>query len=189
MARVQDLPSLLARRFRTGRPCLDLVHTGGEGELAVWEILHRPADVARYLGVIAEVDGIDVAVGDMAAVREFRRAVTGAAFGAVAGRPPTADECAVINLAAARPPLVPVLDAGGGVGTAAPVTVSQVLSALARDAIDLFGSPLRSRIRVCAAVDCGMLFVDQSRPGTRRWCSMQRCGTRAKVRAHRQRTD
>jgi predicted RNA-binding Zn ribbon-like protein len=155
----------------------------------VWEILHQPADVARYLGVIADVDGIAVAGGDMAAVREFRRAVTGAAFGAVAGRSPTAGERAVINAAAARPPVVPVLDAGGGVSTADPVSVSQVLSTLARDAIDLFGGPLTERIRVCAADDCGMLFVDQSRPGTRRWCSMQRCGTRAKVRAHRQRRD
>jgi predicted RNA-binding Zn ribbon-like protein len=27
----------------------------------------------------------------------------------------------------------------------------------------------------------------QSRTGTRQWCSMQRCGTRAKVRTHRER--
>jgi predicted RNA-binding Zn ribbon-like protein len=68
-----------------------------------------------------------------------------------------------------------------------PVTTSQVLSTLARDAIDLFSGPLADRIRTCAADDCGMFFVDQSRPGTRRWCSMQRCGTLAKVRAHRAR--
>jgi predicted RNA-binding Zn ribbon-like protein len=67
------------------------------------------------------------------------------------------------------------------------VTVGQALSALARDAIDLFAGPLANRIRTCAAPDCGMLFVDQSRPGSRRWCSMQRCGTLTKVRRHRNR--
>ena len=32
-----------------------------------------------------------------------------------------------------------------------------------------------------------LLFVDQSRPGSRRWCSMQRCGNLAKVRSYRDR--
>jgi predicted RNA-binding Zn ribbon-like protein len=39
---------------------------------------------------------------------------------------------------------------------------------------------------VCAAEDCAFLFVDASRPGTRRWCSMQRCGNLAKIRTHRE---
>lgn len=60
-----------------------------------------------------------------------------------------------------------------------------MLADLARDAVDLFGSPLAQRIRVSAAADCGLLYVDQSRTGNRQWCSMQRCGTRAKVRAYR----
>jgi predicted RNA-binding Zn ribbon-like protein len=54
--------------------------------------------------------------------------------------------------------------------------------------VDLFASPLAGRIRVCAAPDCGLLYLDQSRTGNRLWCSMQRCGTRAKVRTHRERS-
>jgi predicted RNA-binding Zn ribbon-like protein len=69
-----------------------------------------------------------------------------------------------------------------------PLTASQVLSMLARDAVDLFAGTLASRIRVCAAADCGLLYLDQSRTGNRQWCSMQRCGTRAKVRTHRDRS-
>jgi predicted RNA-binding Zn ribbon-like protein len=57
----------------------------------------------------------------------------------------------------------------------------------ARDAVDLFSGPLARRIRACAAPDCGLLYVDQSRTGSRHWCSMQRCGTRARVRTHRER--
>jgi predicted RNA-binding Zn ribbon-like protein len=67
------------------------------------------------------------------------------------------------------------------------VLAGQVLSLLARDAVDLFAGPYANRIRVCSAPDCALLYVDQSRSGNRQWCSMQRCGTRAKVRAHRER--
>lgn len=98
---------------------------------------------------------------------------------------PTA-HVAVLNAAAAVPPLVPQLSPSGSMGYAA-ATVPAALSTLARDAIDLFSGPLAARIRVCAAADCGLLLVDTSRPGQRRWCSMQRCGNLAKVRGHRQR--
>jgi len=38
------------------------------------------------------------------------------------------------------------------------------------------------RIRECDAGDCNWLFLDRSRAGTRRWCSMSSCGNRAKAR-------
>ena len=44
-----------------------------------------------------------------------------------------------------------------------------------------------ARIRVCGmseAGECGWLFVDRTRARTRRWCSMQDCGNRAKARRH-----
>jgi predicted RNA-binding Zn ribbon-like protein len=56
------------------------------------------------------------------------------------------------------------------------------VSAIARDAIDLVAGPHAERIRECAADDCSLIFVDLSRPGQRRWCSMERCGNRAKQR-------
>ena len=45
----------------------------------------------------------------------------------------------------------------------------------------------RQRVRRCAAADCDRLFLDNSRNGTRQWCSMGRCGSLAKVRRFRQR--
>jgi predicted RNA-binding Zn ribbon-like protein len=78
---------------------------------------------------------------------------------------------------------VPLLD--GGAARVAGGDATAALSTLARDAIDLFGGPLAGRVRECAADNCGLLFVDTSRPGRRRWCSMERCGNRAKVRAYR----
>jgi len=39
-----------------------------------------------------------------------------------------------------------------------------------------------SLLRVCAAEDCGWMYVDRSRNGLRRWCQMGTCGTREKNR-------
>ncbi|NUP00309.1 MAG: CGNR zinc finger domain-containing protein, partial [Nonomuraea sp.] len=45
----------------------------------------------------------------------------------------------------------------------------------------------RWRIRECAGDNCPLVFVDTSRPGARRWCAMERCGNRHKLRALRAR--
>ena len=41
---------------------------------------------------------------------------------------------------------------------------------------------LGSRIRVCEGSPCGWLFIDSSKGGKRRWCSMDMCGNRAKAK-------
>jgi predicted RNA-binding Zn ribbon-like protein len=40
------------------------------------------------------------------------------------------------------------------------------------------------RIRTCEHPNCILWFLDTSRNGTRRWCSMARCGNRAKAQRH-----
>jgi hypothetical protein len=184
-------PADLRRRFRTGRPCLDLVHTGGEGALARWEIVHDPDDLGRLLGVILGLPRLAANEGDLAAMRPLRAAVTRIAYDLAEGSgppcpidPPRRDDIAAVNSAAAVPPLVPALRPDGGTTFVAP-TAAAALSTLARDAVELFGGPLAHRIRVCAAENCGLLLVDTSRAGRRRWCSMELCGNRAKIRTHR----
>ncbi len=39
-----------------------------------------------------------------------------------------------------------------------------------------------SSVRLCAADDCGWLFLDTSKNHSRRWCDMKSCGNRTKVR-------
>jgi predicted RNA-binding Zn ribbon-like protein len=52
-------------------------------------------------------------------------------------------------------------------------------------AADLLTGPLSDRMRQCEDPQgCGWLFLDESRAGTRRWCSMGNCGNRAKARRH-----
>jgi predicted RNA-binding Zn ribbon-like protein len=56
---------------------------------------------------------------------------------------------------------------------------------LAQNAAMLFTSVDRTRVRKCG--HCVLHFLDTSKKGTRRWCSMQLCGNRLKVAAYAQR--
>ncbi len=59
-----------------------------------------------------------------------------------------------------------------------------LLAPVAAAAAELLAHGDRSRLRRCSADGCGRWFYDVSRNGRRRWCSMARCGNRAKVAAH-----
>jgi predicted RNA-binding Zn ribbon-like protein len=62
-----------------------------------------------------------------------------------------------------------------------------LLSPVARAAAELLTEHDPSRIRRCAAEGCDRWFVDTSRGGRRRWCSMATCGNRAKATRYRRR--
>jgi predicted RNA-binding Zn ribbon-like protein len=53
--------------------------------------------------------------------------------------------------------------------------------------IELLLSAEAERLRLCASHDCGWLFLDVSRNGRRRWCSMAACGNVEKARRFRSR--
>jgi len=61
----------------------------------------------------------------------------------------------------------------------------RILCEAVRSTADLLLSDRRSRIRECR--ECGWLFFDSTRNGSRRWCMMAVCGNRAKARRHYQR--
>lgn len=58
---------------------------------------------------------------------------------------------------------------------------SDLFAPLAYSAAKLFAEEDQSRVRRCDA--CVLHFLDTSKKGTRRWCSMEICGNRAKVAA------
>jgi predicted RNA-binding Zn ribbon-like protein len=49
---------------------------------------------------------------------------------------------------------------------------------------DLLAGPQLQRVRQCANDKCLWLFLDDSKSGSRRWCSMSMCGNRAKAQRH-----
>jgi predicted RNA-binding Zn ribbon-like protein len=63
-------------------------------------------------------------------------------------------------------------------------SLDQVVWPIARSAVDLAVSERLARVRRCPGDDghCGWLFLDLSKSGTRRWCSMRSCGSRVKSR-------
>jgi predicted RNA-binding Zn ribbon-like protein len=176
--------------FDAGALCLDFAHTGGEGRYAVFESLHEPRDLGEWLAQppLAAVMTVPVTAAELTAAKALRQAIWEAAHARAARRPLPAEAVMTINRAAAAAPLVPQLTSDGtAAGWAPPVRATQALSTLAAEMIELLSGPLSERIRECASDNCPLVFVDKSRPGARRWCAMERCGNRHKLRALRAR--
>jgi predicted RNA-binding Zn ribbon-like protein len=64
----------------------------------------------------------------------------------------------------------------------------RLLWPLVRSAALLLTSPELKRLRQCDGHNCTWLFLDKSKNRSRRWCTMDICGNRAKSRRHYART-
>jgi len=172
--------------FDSGATSLDFAYTGAMGGNPAWEQLHSANDLAAWLD--ARFPGTDTTDRDLVDAVALRAALANLLTAIGHGREPAPADIDVINLFAATPDIPPALAGGTRQAGRTRARAGQALSAMAREAVALFGAESRERIRACAADDCGLIFFDESRSNNRRWCSMQRCGNRAKVRAHRART-
>ncbi|MCX4091697.1 CGNR zinc finger domain-containing protein [Nocardia sp. alder85J] len=181
-----------APRFRhgAGRLCLDFLrtlrHRGAPGET---DELPDAAALAAWITRCGPCPALpDPAAVDTA--RRLREAVhtliaCARATGPASGPPAT--RTLLNDLAAGKPP-APHLDSRGHLHWTASDPTAATLTLIARDALDLVtAADLLPRLRVCEGRDCQALFLDLSRPGTRRWCSMGTCGNRAKKQALRER--
>lgn len=65
--------------------------------------------------------------------------------------------------------------------------LDQVLWPLARSTAELLTGPIHGRLKQCPGQHCGWIFVDRTKNRRRRWCEMEVCGARAKVRRYRAR--
>lgn len=172
-------------RFRGGCNAIDLPATlQARLSPAPRELLSTPADLCRWLvsaGLAAEMP--EATAEDLATARRLREAI----YILAARRPGPEAEAAreTLNAVAAGSPAVPRLERSG---TAALVgSAGALLVTLAREAIQLFGGADAALIRQCKSPTCTLYFVDTSRKGDRRWCSMSACGNKAKVEEFRRR--
>jgi predicted RNA-binding Zn ribbon-like protein len=167
--------------FDGGRPCLDFVNTLRDRYASGREQLVDPAALAEWLVVAGRTERRHrVTSEDLALARELREAIDRLARGET-----KAADVRLVNRMALELP-VPQLrvEADGPRRVlrfeAGPVRAA--LAELAADAIDLVTT--EDVVRICASDDCGVRFVDASPKHNRQWCSMARCGNRAKARAH-----
>lgn len=175
-------------RLIGGHPVLDLTNTVFDRADPAEdnELLKTSSDVLDWCASAGigsapppPADVTDV-VGEVRAVREQVWAV----FNAVAHGEPVPAE-----------PFGALLErAGAGVraGQVSPECAGQVSAGMERASIPAYLALLavqarftlpQERVRSCGR--CGWLFLDSSRGGRRRWCSMSTCGNREKATRHR----
>jgi predicted RNA-binding Zn ribbon-like protein len=192
-----------------GRLCLDLANTVSNyfadvrrdyladyGDLVGW---------ARHAGAIDDTEARHLAreavrrpqdaEAALARTRELREAIF-TTFHAIAyGKRPPATAIATLNASLANALGKQQLERDGDAWVLRCVPPGGDLEAplwpIARSAAELLtDNAVHCRIHVCGGAehDCTWMFVDESKSGKRRWCTMRDCGNRAKARRHYERT-
>ncbi len=179
--------------------CLDFANTRmWRGTASPQETLHGLEDVLSWCaerGILPAERGqqfasrqSDDAMAVFAETLAAREIVYGL-FSAVAGggTPAEADLQALSRVLAETPARTAVVPAQSGYAWRVPpaaLTASTLLTPILWSAGDLLVSRYLDRVRQCANPQCLWLFLDDSKSGNRRWCSMSACGNRAKAHRH-----
>jgi len=166
------------RRPLTGEPLpLDLVNTVGPFGDALADLAGvRAWLVERGLGDCEPTDGLRSSL-----------LVARAALRELLEHPADPQAIAAVNAVLAHGRIRPVLT-GDGPGELVEVDDAEraLAFAAARELLGLLSTDA-GRLKRCGGDGCVLWFLDATRSGTRRWCSMAGCGNRTKVRRHRAR--
>jgi predicted RNA-binding Zn ribbon-like protein len=184
--------------------CLDFVNTepvlagarvdllGGLGDLVRWlrEAGVLSADAARLAMARWDRSG-DGRTVFREALR-LRAALRAGAERLAAGKPVGRGMVEEINrVLASRPSYSRLVRAGQGyISRLEPVSTSplHLLVPVAESAAWLLEHGAPSLVRRCEGARCVLLFYDTTRNKSRRWCSMEECGSRAKAVAYYRRS-
>ena len=127
----------------------------------------------------------------LARALELRAALHAIFASAMAGMPAPANSLADLNAVLAEAmgatALMPANDGYVWDWPKGPPVADRILWAVARSAAELLIDGDLSRLRVCPGCFCGWMFLDRTRNGKRRWCEMEICGSRNKMRRYHQR--
>jgi predicted RNA-binding Zn ribbon-like protein len=186
-------------RLIGGALCLNFVNTvNGHRLPPLHEYLHDHRDLvlwSRHAGLVGDDEASRMArqarARPASAARAFRHAlalreVMFHVFDSIArGRAPARGDLDRLNAAwraAQRHAGVALTARGFAVRWDDAPSLDQITRAICMSAVDLLTSDRARRIRACAGDKCDWLFVDDSRNHLRRWCSMDECGNRAKMK-------
>jgi len=175
-----------------GRLAIDLLNTVSARDGAAVELLEHPEDLPEWAEVVGVPYAAEIGLRSAAALsdlREFREVLRDGLRCWREGQAPSPGLIARLNQELARDPRHVTLELHEGalvtdmVSTGDPL--DRLYADLAASLAMMLGRDDRSRYRACANEACRFTFYDDSKPGTRRWCSMELCGGRAKARAFR----
>jgi predicted RNA-binding Zn ribbon-like protein len=164
-----------AEKDRLGTPAdlLSWLSARGLGRERLETLRASPAEAALLLG---EARRLREALEDVLETFRARRPLTDAAVYPIDRTLGAGSVLLRLTLDGGVPRL---LEAPGG------TTLLAVLTPVALAAAELLAGADPARVRRCAAPDCSAWFLDTSKGGRRRWCSMATCGNRAKAARHR----
>lgn len=176
-------------RFGLGHPVLEFVATLASRRREPIERLAAPDDLVAWLR-LADVPAAPRACtpSELAAAIELREAVYRLIDAARHGTHGARADRELVNRFAQNATPTPRLDSRLRQIWETEAPSAAALAQLARMAIDLLTGPEFARIQNCANPSCSLMFIDHSRPGRRRWCSMDSCGNKTKTARYRQRT-
>ncbi|MDP9104990.1 MAG: ABATE domain-containing protein [Candidatus Eremiobacteraeota bacterium] len=176
--------------FHHGRLALSFVGTVGDRGSVATERVGTPRALAAWLlaaGLVAE--RVTPSPAQVRRALALREAIARTVRALVAGDDPGEPDVELINGVARR--WGPRLSLDPRTLTFVHATRTPIETALGRiaaDAIELLGDPdERSRLRTCGLDSCAAIFLTPAGRRERRWCSMERCGNRAKVASFRTR--
>jgi predicted RNA-binding Zn ribbon-like protein len=149
------------------------------------DLVDTPARLRSWLSEWGLAPTGPVTDDDVVRARALREALHGLARAAATDEPSSAGDVRVVNASLQDALPVELRRSAGAVTVGRPATTSEALARLARQAVDDLAGPNRPRLRACGDDECSGIFVDPT--GRRRWCSDERCGVKARVRAHRAR--
>jgi predicted RNA-binding Zn ribbon-like protein len=171
--------------------CLSFANTRyWRGSAAPTDELRAPDDLLHWVrtaerlpaGLIRRFDGSPALFADAIALRE---AIFRCFAATAAGGVPAENDLNALNAALARAPGRRRVQPGGwDTVAAADMSAASLLAPTLWSAADLLAGGQLARVRQCSNPQCGWLFLDNSKSGNRRWCSMSACGNRAKAHRH-----
>ncbi|WP_211240666.1 CGNR zinc finger domain-containing protein [Hamadaea tsunoensis] len=171
------------RAFRLDNEVLAFRFTATVSDRSGGTPRERLTDPAR-LSLWLRSAGLDVPGSsrqDLNDAVELREAIYRAGRAIATARDPDLQDVRVLNAAATAGQAKAVLE-GDSLHwmLSRTAAVRDALGVLATDAVRVYGTSDRSRVKCCEGKDCMGLFLDTSRGTNRRWCSMNTCGNRAK---------
>ena len=150
--------------------------------------ISTPDGLARFAAEHALALSFDP--DDLERCRVFREALRHMCS-AHAGIDASARTVALLNEQLAQAPLIVRTNCQGAVEfepQAGLTGASGLLAAVAAQITQARVAGTWERLKACEAQNCRWVYYDRSSAGHSRWCTMKICGSRAKMRAYRDRT-